>query len=133
MVVHYEWVEEQETASAEACPGCGCMPGDGLTKRCWHPAGCGFWRFEHRRAREAQIVAGGPRPLRFPDVNPEYGFYLVHLDTHPAREGQWRVTRFNAELEPTGHTECGTFESAVHEAAAHGADLFTPNPEAMEG
>lgn len=28
----------------EACPGCGCRPGDGLTAGCDHPAGCGFYR-----------------------------------------------------------------------------------------
>lgn len=27
----------------EACPGCGCMPGDGLTEGCNHPEGCGFY------------------------------------------------------------------------------------------
>jgi hypothetical protein len=26
----------------EACPGCGCMPGDGRTESCAHPDGCGY-------------------------------------------------------------------------------------------
>jgi hypothetical protein len=26
----------------EACPGCGCMPGDGRTYGCADPDGCGF-------------------------------------------------------------------------------------------
>ncbi len=26
----------------EACPGCGCTPGDGVTSGCNHPDGCGF-------------------------------------------------------------------------------------------
>lgn len=30
----------------EACPGCGCMPGDGITEDCSHPDGCGYWRAE---------------------------------------------------------------------------------------
>jgi hypothetical protein len=28
----------------EACPGCGCEPGDGVTEDCDDPAGCGFWK-----------------------------------------------------------------------------------------
>ncbi len=28
--------------SAEACPGCGCLPGDGRTAGCSHPDGCGY-------------------------------------------------------------------------------------------
>jgi len=27
----------------EACPGCGCMPGDGITDGCTHPEGCGYY------------------------------------------------------------------------------------------
>lgn len=30
--------------ASEACPGCGCKPGDGITANCYHPGGCGFWR-----------------------------------------------------------------------------------------
>lgn len=29
---------------SEGCPGCGCMPGDGLTADCTDENGCGFWR-----------------------------------------------------------------------------------------
>jgi hypothetical protein len=28
-------------ADPDACPGCGCKPGDGITDGCTHPAGCG--------------------------------------------------------------------------------------------
>lgn len=28
----------------EACPGCGCLPGKGLTPSCSHPEGCGYFR-----------------------------------------------------------------------------------------
>ncbi len=28
----------------DACQGCGCRPGDGLTPGCDHPEGCGFFR-----------------------------------------------------------------------------------------
>ena len=27
---------------ADACPGCGCRPGDGITKGCHDPIGCGM-------------------------------------------------------------------------------------------
>jgi hypothetical protein len=32
------------TFDPEACPGCGCRPGDGLTPGCNHPMGCGYTR-----------------------------------------------------------------------------------------
>lgn len=28
----------------EACPGCGCCPGDGITMGCDDPNGCGHWK-----------------------------------------------------------------------------------------
>lgn len=28
----------------DACPGCGCRPGHGLTAGCTHPLGCGYFR-----------------------------------------------------------------------------------------
>ena len=34
--------EEDAEAGPEACPGCGCKPGDGPTAGCVHPLGCGF-------------------------------------------------------------------------------------------
>mgnify|MGYP001585028116 CR=1 FL=1 len=33
--------EEEEEDDPEACPGCGCKPGDGITESCNHPDGCG--------------------------------------------------------------------------------------------
>ena len=39
-----EEVEEEIDEDDEnplACPGCGCMPGDGITESCNHPLGCG--------------------------------------------------------------------------------------------
>jgi hypothetical protein len=35
-----------EQPDVEACPGCGCIPGDGVTTGCTHPAGCGFYTAE---------------------------------------------------------------------------------------
>lgn len=39
-----EEVEEEDEIAKfpEACPGCGCMPGDGRTPGCTDPLGCGF-------------------------------------------------------------------------------------------
>lgn len=28
----------------DSCPGCGKVPGEGLTEACNHSNGCGFWR-----------------------------------------------------------------------------------------
>lgn len=33
---------EGEDDDDYACPGCGCLPGEGRTKGCDHPDGCGF-------------------------------------------------------------------------------------------
>ena len=30
----------------ETCPGCGCLPGDGLTEGCSDPDGCGYFHDE---------------------------------------------------------------------------------------
>lgn len=32
------------TVDPEECPGCYCVPGEGLTEGCDHPDGCGYWR-----------------------------------------------------------------------------------------
>ena len=34
--------EDDCDCADEACPGCGCMPGEGRTDGCEHPDGCGF-------------------------------------------------------------------------------------------
>jgi hypothetical protein len=41
---------DDTTTNPEACPGCSCMPGDGLTPGCYHPDGCGY----HQRPADAQ-------------------------------------------------------------------------------
>jgi hypothetical protein len=33
-----------EADDPEACPGCGCKPGDGATEGCDDPVGCGYFR-----------------------------------------------------------------------------------------
>lgn len=33
-------------ADPEACPGCNCKPGDGVTEGCSHPDGCGYFKTE---------------------------------------------------------------------------------------
>jgi hypothetical protein len=41
-----EWQTKQyqlATEEEDACPGCGCMPGDGRTKGCTDPDGCGYF------------------------------------------------------------------------------------------
>lgn len=64
-------------------------------------------------AREVAIVAHlakGEHPFRSSST---VGWtLLVSLD--PSKPGQWRITRFDGN-EPTGHTECATYEAAVRE------------------
>ena len=35
---------DDEATSPEACPTCGCLPGEGLTSGCNDEVGCGFFR-----------------------------------------------------------------------------------------
>lgn len=42
-LVNHHGVRKQSVSdNPEACLGCGCMPGDGRTKGCTHPDGCGY-------------------------------------------------------------------------------------------
>lgn len=36
--------DDEDELHPEACPGCRCLPGDGVTASCTHPDGCGFAR-----------------------------------------------------------------------------------------
>jgi uncharacterized protein Veg len=44
-----------DECDVEACPGCGCHPGDGVTPDCKHPEGCGFGSSH----RDEFFLAGG--------------------------------------------------------------------------
>lgn len=35
-------IDEMSPSDEDACPGCGCEPGDGKTGGCVHPDGCGW-------------------------------------------------------------------------------------------
>ena len=37
-----EWDFRIKSEDVEACPGCGCKPGDGATEGCDDPDGCGY-------------------------------------------------------------------------------------------
>jgi hypothetical protein len=53
VVVSWEDEEdaEVEEVDPEACPGCCCRPGDGISEKCEHPEGCGFNRVRAADAR----------------------------------------------------------------------------------
>lgn len=38
------WSPDFEDSDVDdfVCPGCGCLPGDGITESCDHPDGCGY-------------------------------------------------------------------------------------------
>lgn len=42
VVVKLSWLVAPEDDLS--CPGCGCVPGDGITQECEHELGCGYWR-----------------------------------------------------------------------------------------
>ena len=40
------------------------------------------------------------------------------------KPGEWRITRFEGDGQPTGHIACATYERAVREARKLGADVL---------
>ena len=42
--------EVEDCIDPNACPGCGCLPGEGTTEGCHHTDGCGWAREQERRA-----------------------------------------------------------------------------------
>ena len=48
--------EVDREMDAEACPGCGCLPGDGLTPNCNHPNGCGEARLQEASAHDLTMA-----------------------------------------------------------------------------
>ena len=49
-------VEFAADMDAEACPGCGCQPGDGVTASCNHPDGCGEARLQEASAHDLTMA-----------------------------------------------------------------------------
>ena len=45
-------LDDADDFDPEACPGCGCVPGEGITDDCEHPDGCGKDN-DHGDEREA--------------------------------------------------------------------------------
>lgn len=43
--------QPRPAADADACPGCGCQPGDGVTVGCSHPDGCGAFADQKKEVR----------------------------------------------------------------------------------
>lgn len=41
--------DRSDKINADACPGCGCRPGNGTTSTCYHPDGCGFFKTEEAK------------------------------------------------------------------------------------
>jgi len=39
-----ERLEDDFSYNPEACQGCGCEPGEGITEDCEEPLGCGYWK-----------------------------------------------------------------------------------------
>lgn len=44
----------EKTTNLEACPGCGCLPGDGYTPGCDDPDGCGYFAAVERSGAEQE-------------------------------------------------------------------------------
>lgn len=78
----------------EACPGCGCQPGDGLTEGCEDPNGCGYWRDmearenQHGNSKGKQTLPNGSKIVfHLKDVSPRE-FPNVSSNDLEAFEGQ---------------------------------------------
>lgn len=77
-------------------------------------------RWERQNARIAEILLGEQRPLRF--ALKSGGSILVSRDM--LKPGEWRITRFEGDGQPTGHIACATYERAVREARKLGGDVL---------
>lgn len=104
---------EGQEQSADACPGCGCLPGDGLTPGCDHPDGCGYMpQGFGEEKREAALTTSAERAGQvaftgghYPDVEAALLEYLLpatspeeleRLDAVAFRRG-WMLAQTTAE------------------------------------
>lgn len=71
--------------SDEACPGCGCVPGQGLTEGCNHPGGCGTLRKLN--------------PLAIPVTDAERAGHDGINRTAWRRAGAWAYREFGEEAQ----------------------------------
>ena len=53
--------KQRRNFNPEACPGCGGLPGDGLTPGCNDPDGCGYYRRQEGGKKRQAPAAGGLR------------------------------------------------------------------------
>jgi hypothetical protein len=77
-------------------------------------------RWERQNARISELLLGEPRPLRFAL---EHGATIL-VSRDMLKPGEWRITRFDALGQPTGHIACPTYERAVREARKLGGDVL---------
>lgn len=82
-----------------------------------------FAEMAAKEATIARIIAGGARPLTAQTRHS--GPLMVHRDTYAHRVGQWRITRFDEQGEPEGHTEYDSFAAAVKRIEFQGGRLET--------
>ncbi len=94
-----EIVEELEDLlpkNPEACPGCGCLPGDGITDGCEDEDGCGYHRNPSHSTQTDIQCAAGESPETFDarqilcaiDQFLEYGEESYVEDKEPNEPGQ---------------------------------------------
>ena len=81
----------------EECPGCGCLPGDGITETCFHPEGCGYFKETSRVWRVRCEVWGGVTGRRTGYLK-NNGDYLWFSSLKEAQEEATRMTLTSRSL-----------------------------------
>ena len=109
--------EEPESFDPEACPGCGCKPGDGITESCNDSEGCGWSKYQRGLAEFAaeEPCHGCGEPLDRCRCEPEPPFRpgctcddLPEKDMDGcAYQGRCRVCE---EADPDRCPACGEYE-----------------------
>ena len=101
--------DDADDVDDEACPGCGCKPGDGINPKCDDPLGCGFWK-------EFQASAEGPKGrsmrdmLKSPSTDGDDGVRRGFGDREgfETKDGEWIENPFwdesgRDEVDPDSH------------------------------
>jgi hypothetical protein len=87
---------EKRTDTEEACPGCGSMPGDGITPGCDDPMGCGY----HKGLMHA-AVADTHHHLKHENAKFDGDAYME--ETIRLEEARKRQSKAPVERESVGH------------------------------
>jgi hypothetical protein len=103
--------DDLDDSDLDACPGCGCLPGDGVSPECDDPLGCGYWREEHASHGAAEPKGRSMRDmLKSPSSAGDDGVRgsLGSREGFESKDGEWIENPFwdeggRDEVDPDAH------------------------------